>query len=135
MISGKFSCVKKKKLIIATFRCATNSPTRFHTIIHLPLLVWGGKIPLQNEMLSLSPWSRSGQVRPARQWRARFRAQAQKHNMYTTAIYMRQKLTNEGKCEFPHDVIQFLSMIPNLRTCNTHEVWIPKYVVDGPRDE
>ena len=23
-----------------------------------------------------------------------------KHNMYTTAIYMRQKLTNEGKCEF-----------------------------------
>ena len=43
---------------------------------------------------------RSGQVRPARQWRARFRAQAQKHNMYTTAIYMRQKFTNEGKCEF-----------------------------------
>ena len=28
-----------------------------------------------------------------------------------------------------------LSMIPDLRTCNTHEVWIPKYVVDGPRDE
>ena len=28
-----------------------------------------------------------------------------------------------------------LSMLPNLRTCNTHEVWIPKYVVDGPRDE
>ena len=23
-----------------------------------------------------------------------------KHNMYTTAVYMRQKLTNEGKCEF-----------------------------------
>ena len=28
-----------------------------------------------------------------------------------------------------------LSMIPDLRTCNTHEIWIPKYVVDGPRDE
>ena len=30
----------------------------------------------------------------------RFRAQALKHNMYTAAIYMRQKLTNGAKCEF-----------------------------------
>ena len=28
-----------------------------------------------------------------------------------------------------------LSMIPKMRTCNTHEVWIPKYVADGPCDK
>ena len=28
-----------------------------------------------------------------------------------------------------------LFMIPDLRTCNTHEVLIPRYVVDGPHDE
>ena len=27
------------------------------------------------------------------------------------------------------------SKIQDLRTCNTHEVLIPTYVVDGPRDE
>ena len=102
----------------------------------------------------------SSQVKssPARHWRDRFTAQAQwsgqarsglhasgepvlrrrrkKHNMYTTAIHMWQKLTNELICGCPQRRPEPLpSTIQDLRTCNTHEVLIPRYVVDGPHDE
>ena len=46
--------------------------------------------------------SRSGQVRSGLHASGEpvLGRRRKKHNMYTIAIYMRQKLTNEGKCEF-----------------------------------
>ena len=55
-----------------------------------------------------------------------------KHNMYTTAVYMRQKLTNEGKCEFHttsstslHDprlaYLQYAWSLDTQNTKNTNE--------------
>ena len=56
--------------------------------------------------------------------------------MYTTAIYMRQKLTNEPKCEFHTTSSRAASLYdPGFVFCNTHEVLILTYIVNGPRDE
>ena len=56
---------------------------------------------IQQSKQSKDRMQKKGQVRPVRQRRARFRAQAQKvKNMYATAIYMRQKSTNKSRCEF-----------------------------------
>ena len=52
------------------------------------------------------------------------------HNCYLHAA----EFDNEAKCEF-HTTSSTSLHDSGLRTCNTHEVWIPKYVVDGPRDE
>lgn len=58
-----------------------------------------------------------------------------KHNMYTTAIYMRQKFTNEPTCDI-HMVSSRAASLHDPRFAHLpHEDLIPTYAVDGPRDE
>ena len=58
-----------------------------------------------------------------------------KHNMYTTAIYMRQKFTNEPTCDI-HTVSSRAAFLHDRRFAHLpHEDLIPTSVVDGPRDE
>ena len=78
---------------------------------------------------------RSSQVRPARQWRARFRAQLQKARICTQLLctcgknrQTNQNVSSVGCCPKPH-----LSYIQDSHTGNTHQVLTPTCFVDGPR--
>ena len=81
------------------------------------------------------PWS--GQVRPARQWRARFRAQAQNARICTQLLFTcgKNRQTNLNVSSTPFHPKQLLSRTQYSCICNTLEALIPTYVVDGPHVE
>ena len=77
---------------------------------------------------------RSGQVRPVRQRRARFRAQAQKMKICTQLLFTcgknlqtNQDVSSIGCCPMPH-----LSNIQDSHIGSTHQALNPRCFVDGP---
>ena len=80
---------------------------------------------------------RSGQARPVRQRRARFRAQAQKVKICTQLLFTcgknrqtSQDVSSIGCCPMPH-----LSNIQDSHIGSTHQVLTPRCFVDVPHVE
>ena len=79
----------------------------------------------------------NGQVRPVRQRRARFRAQAQKMKICTQLLFTcgknlqtNQDVSSIGCCPMPH-----LSNIQDSHIGSTHQALNPRCFVDGPHVE